>query len=67
MIALYKGAYTLDDFDYLIAILRGVNNPNACTTSCYTCKCRRACADVERLLKYSARKRHELEVNGNDK
>ena len=67
MIALYKGSYTVEDFDYLISILRGIPNDYACSTSCDTCKCRRACADVERLLKYSDRKKRELEVNGNDK
>ncbi len=66
MLALYKGAYTTADFDYLIAILRGLPHENQCTTSCDSCNCRRACADIERLLKYSTSARNRLEGQHSD-
>lgn len=60
MIALFAGPYTKEDFAYLIDVLAESERSTSCSSSCETCKHRHACADVQRLLKYSQSKLSEI-------
>lgn len=59
MLALYAGPYTKEDFVYLVNVLAKSDSSTSCSSSCEACKHRRACADVQRLLKYSRSKLNE--------
>nr|DAF13640.1 MAG TPA: hypothetical protein [Caudoviricetes sp.] len=59
MLALYAGPYTKEDFAYLVNVLAKSDSSTSCSSSCEACKHRRACADVQRLLKYSRSKLNE--------
>lgn len=59
MLALYAGPYTKEDFAYLADVLAKSDRGTSCLSSCEVCKHRRACADVQRLLKYSRSKLNE--------
>lgn len=59
MLALFAGHYTKDDFVYLVGILAQFDQSVSCSSSCEVCKHKRACADVQRLLKYSRSKLNE--------
>ena len=56
MIALFAGPYTKEDFAYIIDVLAKSERSTSCLSSCETCEHRHACADVQRLLKYSQSK-----------
>lgn len=60
MIALFAGPYTKEDFAYLVGVLTKSDKSTSCLSSCETCKHRHACADVQRLLKYSQYKLSEF-------
>ena len=60
MIALLAGPYTKEDFAYIIDVLSKSERSTSCFSSCETCKHRPACADVQRLLKYSQSKMSEI-------
>lgn len=60
MLALFAGSYDKEDFDYLVNVLAKFDQSVSCSSSCEVCKHRRACADVQRLLKYSRSKLNEL-------
>ena len=60
MLALYAGPYTKDDFAYLVGVLSRSDQSTSCSSSCEVCKHKRACADVQRLLKYSRSKLNEF-------
>lgn len=59
MLALYASRYTIEDFAYLEGILSKSDQNASCSSSCEVCKHKRACADVQRLLKYSRSKLNE--------
>ncbi len=59
MLALFAGSYNKEDFGYIIAVLAEFERTNPCLNSCEVCKHRRACADVQRLLKYARSKLKE--------
>ena len=59
MLALYAGPYTKEDFFYFVNVLVKSDSSTSCSSSCEACKHRRACADVQRLLKYSRSKLNE--------
>lgn len=59
MLALYASHYTAEDFVYLVGILAKSDQSVSCSSSCEVCKHKRACADVQRLLKYSRSKLNE--------
>ena len=56
MIALFAGPYTKEDFAYIIDVLAKSERSTSCSSSCEACKHRHACADVQRLLKYTQSK-----------
>lgn len=60
MIALFAGPYTKEDFAYIINVLAKFERSVSCLSSCEACKHRHACADVQRLLKYSRAKLSEF-------
>ena len=60
MIALFAGPYTKEDFAYIIDVLAEYERSISCSSSCKVCKHRHACADVQRLLKYSQSKLSEI-------
>ena len=60
MIALFAGPYTKEDFAYIIDVLAKSERSTSCSSSCKACKHRHACADVQRLLKYSQFKLSEI-------
>lgn len=60
MLALFASQYTKDDFGYLVNVLAKFDQSVSCSSSCEVCKHKRACADVQRLLKYSRSKLNEL-------
>lgn len=60
MIALFARPYTKEDFAYIINVLARSERGTSCSSSCKTCKHRHACADVQRLLKYSQSKLSEI-------
>lgn len=59
MIALFAGPYTKEDFVYIVNVLAKFERSVSCLSSCEACKHRHACADVQRLLKYSRSKLSE--------
>lgn len=59
MLALFASHYTAEDFAYLVGILAQFDQSISCSSSCEVCKHKRACADVQRLLKYSRSKLNE--------
>lgn len=59
MLALYAGPYTKEDFAYLADVLAKSDSSTSCSSSCEACKHKRACADVQRLLKYSRSRLNE--------
>lgn len=59
MLALYAGPYTKDDFAYLVGVLAKSDQSTSCASFCAVCKHKRACSDVQRLLKYSRSKLNE--------
>ena len=59
MLALCAGPYTKDDFAYLVGVLSKSDQSVSCSSSCEVCRHKRACADVQRLLKYSRSKLNE--------
>ena len=59
MLALFASHYTTEDFAYLVGILAQFDQSISCSSSCEVCKHKRACADVQRLLKYSRSKLNE--------
>ena len=60
MLALFAGPYTKEDFAYIVDVLVKSEKSASCLDSCEVCKHRQACADVQRLLKYSRSKLDEL-------
>lgn len=60
MLALFSSRYTEEDFAYIVDVLAKSERGTSCSDSCETCKHRHACADVQRLLKYSRSKLNEL-------
>lgn len=60
MLALFASRYTKEDFVYLVDVLAKFDQSTSCSDSCETCKHRHACADVQRLVKYSRSKFDEL-------
>ena len=59
MLALFAGPYTKEDFAYIINVLAKFEKSVSCSSSCEACKHSHACADVQRLLKYSRSKLNE--------
>lgn len=60
MLALFSSHYTKEDFVYIVDALVKSGKSVSCSSSCEVCKHRRACADVQRLLKYSQSKLNEF-------
>ena len=60
MLALFAGSYDKEDFAYIVDVLSQAERSTTCLASCETCTHRHACADVQRLLKYSRSKLDEL-------
>ena len=60
MLALFASRYIKEDFIYLVDVLAKFDRSPSCSDSCETCQHRHACADVQRLLKYSQSKLNEL-------
>lgn len=61
MIALFSSRYTKEDFAYIVDVLAKSETSISCSDSCASCMRRHACADVQRLLKYSQSKLNEEE------
>lgn len=59
MLALFASRYTKEDFVYLVNVLAKSDQSASCSNSCEACKHRHACADIQRLLKYSRSKLNE--------
>lgn len=60
MLVLFAGPYAKEDFAYIVDVLAKFERSTSCSDSCEACKHRHACADVQRLLKYSRSKLDEL-------
>lgn len=59
MLALFASRYTKEDYVYLVDVLTKLDQSISCPNSCEVCKHRHACADIQRLLKYSRYKLNE--------
>lgn len=59
MLALFASRYTKEDYVYLVDVLTKLDQSISCPSSCEVCRHRHACADIQRLLKYSRSKLNE--------
>lgn len=56
---MFASQYTEEDFAYIVNVLAKFDQSVSCLSSCDVCKHKHACADVQRLLKYSRSKLNE--------